>query len=69
MITTNNADIWEKIWSYKDHGKDYELTLNSMSGGVDFKWVHNSFGTNLRMTEMQAVIGRIQTQKTSQMER
>ena len=28
-----------------------------MSGGVDFKWVHNSFGTNLRMTEMQAVIG------------
>ena len=63
MITTNNADIWEKIWSYKDHGKDYELTLNSMSGGVDFKWVHNSFGTNLRMTEMQAVIGRIQIQK------
>ena len=63
MITTNNADIWQKVWSYKDHGKDYELTLNSMSGGVDFKWVHNSFGTNLRMTEMQAVIGRIQTQK------
>ncbi len=59
MITTNSKNIWNKIWSYKDHGKSFESVYikNHPKG---FKWVHDSFGTNWRMTEIQACIGRIQ---------
>jgi dTDP-4-amino-4,6-dideoxygalactose transaminase len=62
MITTNNREIWSKVWSYKDHGKSYEAVqgTNDVPG---YKWLHDSFGTNLRMTEMQAAIGRIQLRK------
>lgn len=62
MITTNNKDLWKKMWSYKDHGKNYNLVTSS-STKTGFKWLHDSFGTNWRMTEMQAVIGRIQLKK------
>src|SRR5262249_14440253 len=29
----------------------------------EFRWVHDSFGTNGRMTEMQAAIGRVQLRR------
>ena len=58
MFVTNNTDIWEKAWSYKDHGKDYKtMFLQSYEPG--FRWLINSFGTNCRMTEMQAAMGRV----------
>ena len=62
MVTTNHKSLWEKIWSYKDHGKSYDAVYerNHPEG---FRWLHESFGTNGRMTEMQAVIGRIQLKK------
>jgi len=65
MILTNNEDIWSKIWSYKDHGKNYKAGYNSHNSqpGPLFRWLHESFGTNWRMTEMQAAIGRIQLRK------
>jgi hypothetical protein len=68
MILTNNEDIWSKIWSYKDHGKSYKAVYenNDFHPGPSFKWLHESFGTNLRMTEMQAAIGRIQLHKLPQ---
>lgn len=59
MISTSDANIWNKIWSFKDHGKDYEK-VNEKNPSYSFKWVHNSFGTNFRMTEIQAAIGRNQ---------
>jgi dTDP-4-amino-4,6-dideoxygalactose transaminase len=62
MITTNNEKIWEKIWSYKDHGKSYHK-LSKKQNQQDFRWLHDEFGSNYRMTEMQAVIGRIQLRK------
>jgi len=62
MITTNNSLIWEKIWSLKDHGKNLALLSNSLPSD-GFRWVHDSFGSNYRMTEMQAVIGRCQLTK------
>jgi len=62
MITTNNEKIWEKIWSYKDHGKSYHK-LMEVHNKEGFRWIHDAFGTNYRMTEMQAVIGRIQLRK------
>jgi len=62
MVTTNNKEIWEKIWAFKDHGKSYDAVYHrEYSPG--FRWVHESFGTNWRMTEMQAAIGRLQLKK------
>ncbi|QHB57092.1 aminotransferase class I/II-fold pyridoxal phosphate-dependent enzyme (plasmid) [Ralstonia solanacearum] len=59
MVTTNRRDLWERMWSYKDHGKSWEAVYERKHP-VGFRWVHESFGTNWRMLEMQAAIGRIQ---------
>jgi len=65
MVTTNNTKLWKKMWSYKDHGKNYDL-ISYPSKKPGFKWLHQSFGTNWRMTEMQASIGRIQLNKMNE---
>jgi len=57
MLTTNDKSIWEKAWSYKDHGKSYEAVYHRQHP-PGFRWLHESFGTNWRLTEMQAAIGR-----------
>ena len=62
MITTNNTEYYEKIWSLRDHGK----TLNSVfrkKHAWGFKWLHENFGSNLRMTEMQSALGILQLKK------
>ena len=65
MVTTNRHDIWDKIWSYKDHGKSFDAVYNR-EHQPGFRWLHESFGTNWRMTEMQAAIGRVQLRKLPQ---
>lgn len=62
MITTNNKQIWKKIWEFKDHGKSLE-ELEKPNKIEGFRYLHNTFGTNLRMTEIQAAIGRMQLKK------
>lgn len=59
MVTTNKKSLWSKMWSYKDHGKSFDAIYNRKHP-PGFRWLHESFGTNWRMTEMQAAIGRIQ---------
>ena len=59
MVTTNDESLWRKMWAYKDHGKSYEAVYER-EHPEGFRWLHESFGTNWRMTEMQATIGRIQ---------
>ena len=59
MVTTNSKELWSKMWSYKDHGKSFDAIYNR-EHPPGFRWLHESFGTNWRMTEMQAAIGRIQ---------
>jgi len=59
MVTTNARELWSKMWSYKDHGKSWEAVYER-EHPPGFRWLHDSFGTNWRMTEMQAAIGRIQ---------
>ena len=59
MVTTNDRELWSRMWSYKDHGKSWEA-VHEMEHPPGFRWLHDSFGTNWRMTEMQAAIGRIQ---------
>jgi dTDP-4-amino-4,6-dideoxygalactose transaminase len=62
MITTKSDALWRAIWSYKDHGKSYgEVYERKHPPG--FRWLHETFGTNARMLEIQAVIGRIQLRK------
>lgn len=59
MVTTNSKDLWSTMWSYKDHGKSWEAVYER-EHPPGYRWLHESFGTNWRMTEMQGVIGRIQ---------
>lgn len=65
MVTTNDEQLWRKMWSYKDHGKSYEAVYER-EHAPGFRWLHENFGTNWRMTEMQAVIGRIQLKRMPQ---
>jgi dTDP-4-amino-4,6-dideoxygalactose transaminase len=59
MVTTNDEALWRAMWSFKDHGKSYEAVYERQHP-PGFKWLHESFGTNWRMLEIQAVLGRIQ---------
>lgn len=62
MVTTNDDALWRTMWAYKDHGKSYEAVYER-EHPPGFRWLHESFGTNWRMLEMQAAIGRIQLQR------
>jgi len=62
MVTTNDESLWRKMWAYKDHGKSYEAVYER-EHPKGFRWLHESFGANWRMTEMQAAIGRIQLKR------
>jgi dTDP-4-amino-4,6-dideoxygalactose transaminase len=62
MVTTNNVDLWRRMWSFKDHGKSYEAVYEA-EHPAGFRWLHESFGTNWRMIEIQAVIGLIQIER------
>lgn len=59
MVTTNDEALWKKMWAYKDHGKSYDAVYHQQHA-PGFRWLHESFGTNWRLTEMQSAIGRIQ---------
>ncbi|WP_439486689.1 DegT/DnrJ/EryC1/StrS family aminotransferase [Blastomonas fulva] len=59
MVTCNSDKLWTAMWSYKDHGKSWDAVYNRQHP-PGFRWVHESFGTNWRMLEVQAAIGRIQ---------
>lgn len=58
MLTTNDDNIWQRAWSCKDHGKILDA-MQARQHAAGFRWLHESFGTNWRMTEMQSAIGRI----------
>ncbi|MEL0084046.1 MAG: DegT/DnrJ/EryC1/StrS aminotransferase family protein [Gammaproteobacteria bacterium] len=62
MVTTNDEALWSAMWSYKDHGKSWS-SVYERQHPPGFRWLHDSFGTNARLTEMQSAIGRIQLGK------
>lgn len=62
MVTTNNPALWSRMWSFKDHGKSWEAVYER-EHPPGFRWLHDSFGTNWRMMEIQAAIGRIQLKR------
>ena len=62
MVTTNNKELWKKVWSFKDHGKNYDTVYNK-EHSPGFRWLHEDHGTNARLTEIQSGIGRLQLRK------
>jgi dTDP-4-amino-4,6-dideoxygalactose transaminase len=62
MLTTSDSKLWDRAWSFKDHGKSYDAVYGSIHS-PGFRWLHESFGTNWRLTEMQSALGRIQLRK------
>lgn len=65
MVTTNDPDLWQRMWAYKDHGKSWHAVYEQQHP-PGFRWLHHSLGSNWRLTEMQAAIGRIQLRRLSE---
>jgi dTDP-4-amino-4,6-dideoxygalactose transaminase len=65
MLVLDDREAWVRAWAYKDHGKSFDAVYNR-THPPGFRWVHESFGSNWRMLEMQAAIGRIQLRKLPQ---
>ncbi|UOR15177.1 DegT/DnrJ/EryC1/StrS family aminotransferase [Qipengyuania aquimaris] len=55
-----DGDACERGWSYKDHGKSRAKMQDGQGIPGQFRYVCTQPGTNFRMTEMQAAIGRRQ---------
>lgn len=62
MVTCDDESLWRRMWAFKDHGKSYEA-VHEREHAPGFRWLHESFGTNWRLTEMQSAIGRIQLRR------
>ena len=63
MVTVNDEALWRRMWAYKDHGKSWQAVYERSGSPPGFRWLHEDFGTNWRMTEMQAALGRIQLRR------
>ncbi len=62
LIALNSDEQFEAAWAYKDHGKSYDAVYRR-EHQPGFRWLHESFGSNWRLTEIQSAIGRIQLGK------
>jgi len=62
MVVTNDTAAYERMWTFRDHGKDFKRA-NAGDVGAGFQFLVDSFGTNWRLTEMQSAIGRRQLEK------
>ncbi|HEX7387955.1 MAG TPA: DegT/DnrJ/EryC1/StrS aminotransferase family protein [Castellaniella sp.] len=65
MVTTNDTALWKRVWAYKDHGKSWDAVYER-EHPAGYRWLHESFGTNGRMIEVEAAIGRIQLRRMDQ---
>lgn len=65
MVNTDDPELWERMWSYKDHGKSWDA-VHRRDDSPGFRWLHDQFGSNFRMLEVQAAIGRIQLRRLAE---
>ena len=65
MVTCNDDALWRRMWAFKDHGKSWEAVYER-EHKAGFRWLHESIGTNWRLTEAQSAIGRIQLGRMAQ---
>jgi dTDP-4-amino-4,6-dideoxygalactose transaminase len=64
LLATNDENVRERAWAFKDHGKSFDAVYRRQHA-PGIRWLHESFGTNWRMTEMQSAIGRAALRKIS----
>jgi len=62
LLAFDDEAAWRRAWAFKDHGKSY-AAVYERDHPAGFRWLHESFGTNWRMLEVQAAIGRRQLEK------
>jgi dTDP-4-amino-4,6-dideoxygalactose transaminase len=62
LLAFDDEALWKAAWSFKDHGKSYD-TVFKVQHPPGFRWLHESFGTNWRMTSIQAVMGLRQLER------
>ena len=62
MVTTSRPELWDAMWAFKDHGKTHDAVFGR-EHPPGFRWLHERFGSNFRLTELQSAIGRIQLQR------
>ncbi|MEY9324701.1 DegT/DnrJ/EryC1/StrS aminotransferase family protein [Sinorhizobium fredii] len=65
LVAMNDDELWKKAWSRKDHGKSFDAVYNR-DHPPGFRWLHESIGTNWRMTSIQAVLGSRQLLRLEQ---
>ncbi|MEL7447572.1 MAG: DegT/DnrJ/EryC1/StrS aminotransferase family protein [Pseudomonadota bacterium] len=56
FLTIRDERHWRDAWAFKDHGKNFDA-VHHREHPLGFRWLHESVGTNWRLTEMQAVLG------------
>lgn len=62
MLVLRDAAVHARAWSLKDHGKS-QAAMRRPALNHSFRRLHESFGSNYRLTEMQAAIGLAQLAK------
>ena len=62
MLVLDDDQAYERAWAYKDHGKSLVKVRDASaepSGTGGFRWLVDSWGSNFRMVEMCAAMGRV----------
>jgi hypothetical protein len=61
LLALNDDAAHARAWEYKDHGKSLTKLNDPEFMGVHtgFKWIHDSFGSNFRMPELEAAMVRV----------
>ena len=62
MLTLSDDAATRSAAAYRNHGKNFEK-IREFGPGSQFRYVHDEFGSNYRLTEMQSAIGRRQLLK------
>ncbi len=61
MLVLDDDAAHERAWDYKDHGKSLTRANDPAfaGAGTSYRWLVDSFGSNWRMDEMSAAVGRV----------
>jgi dTDP-4-amino-4,6-dideoxygalactose transaminase len=62
LLVLDDEAAWKRAWAYKDIGRSFDAVYKRQHP-PGFRWLTESFGSNWRLTEMQAAIGRAQLLK------
>src|SRR5262249_49151762 len=58
LLATHHDSNFKTVWGLRDHGRNWD-TARTQTDSPGYKWIRDDFGTNCRMTEVQAALGRV----------